>query len=106
MKFYRVENAEGMGPYQAGLCRPHLYDDNHPSPADSGLPSNQYENYYGFASKGSLKNWFRKSDLNIFEAFGFNTYEYQVKSRDVTRGRKQAVMKRDSAFNRRKVTIH
>lgn len=106
MRFYRVENELGHGPYQSGLCRPHLYDAAHPSPEASGLPKYQFDNYYGFTNKQDLKNWFRKSDINLFKSEGFDVWEYQVKSSDVIAGHKQAVMKRDKAFNRRKVTVH
>jgi len=81
MYVYRIENREGLGPYQGGVVTWRHYDEDHPGPQQDNIPydvvfSQQY--HYGFKSKAQLLNWFSKSDLKRFESSGFYVMRYSV----------------------------
>lgn len=123
MKVYRVsydfyKDGQGKanpfldyGPYSFGYLdgRDHLFDPKRcPDPWTSGLGKGTDNPYHRFcfASKEDCKNWFRKSDINFLRAKGFSLYEYEVSSKHVTTGRKQALFDVSKAYSKRKVTIH
>lgn len=109
MYVYRVEHKDRdcpFGPYQMGIARqPHLYDDDHPSPADSGIVM-EPDDFSCFAKKEDLTKWFKSSDLSSFRDYGFDTYRYEIKAQDVKLGDRQAAFKKAKAFSRERVTVH
>lgn len=110
MYVYRVDYKDPKikwGPYQflGPAMGTRLYDENHPSPAQSGIEMEK-DDYSCFTSKDDLVKWFRASDINYFRKFGFDTYRFEVKTGDVKFGKGQAAFKKDKAFKREKVTIH
>ncbi len=107
MYVYRIEHKEiGIGPYQMGLaCTPRLYDDDHPSPSDSGIQM-EPDDFSCFAKPDDLTKWFRTSEFSLFKKFGFDVYRYQVKPDYVKLGDKQAAFKKAKAYKRERVTVH
>ena len=109
MYVYRVEHKNqrvDRGPYTLGLAyKPHLFDENHPSPEQSGIQMSAEWNSC-FAKESDLTKWFKRSDLTWFKEFDFDTFRYEVKADDVQLGDKQAAFRRDRAFKRQKVTLH
>ena len=109
MYVYRVEHEDPRvpyGPYNCGVAiKPHLYDDDHPSPAQSGIEMER-DDFSCFTKKEDLTKWFKASDLSFFRKLGFETFRYEVKTADVKFGDKQAAFKKDRAFKREKVTLH
>lgn len=110
MYVYRVEHKDPRipyGPYQmlGPAMHPHLFDDDHPSPAQSGIEMSR-EDFSCFATKEDLTKWFKNSDLSFLKKIGFETYRYEVKAKDVKLGDRQAAFKKADSFGRQKVTVH
>lgn len=107
MYVYRVEHKEiGIGPYQYCVAyNPRLYDDDHPSPIQSGIEMDP-DDYSCFAKPEDLTKWFRNSDMTSFRKAGFDVFRYEVKADHVKLGDKQAAFKKDKAYKRERVTVH
>jgi len=107
MYVYRVEHKETrIGPYQAcAASSPRLYDDDHPSPMQSGIIMER-DDFSCFAKPADLTKWFRTSEITDFKKYGFDVYRYEIKASDVKLGYKQAAFKKDKAYKRERVTVH
>jgi len=67
MRIFRVENAEGIGAYHAGLTK-HPIESRHPEPSDDNTISDvwwdlwmagkQSDYFFGFAALPDLQAWF------------------------------------------------
>lgn len=102
VKIYRIENSDGVGPYQSywkvkigylvfstnKLLLDHSRDDDHPGPGDYD-DDVYYEKIcecpehwvYGFTSMRDLRAWFCGSERNwliILKAAGYNVVTYEV----------------------------
>lgn len=107
MYVYRVEHKEiGIGPYQCCVAySPRLYDDDHPSPTQSGIEM-EPDDFSCFAKPTDLTKWFRSSEMSEFKKYGFDVYRYEVKPDHVKLGDKQAAFKKAKAYKRERVTVH
>lgn len=104
MFVYRVEKADGNGPYQgtASSFIPHVYGidlQKHPIPHDdmptNGPPWRSYR--FGFRSKAQLRAWFSKLDRELVASRGFQVRRYRVPKNWVLLGGKQVVFNPDVA---------
>ena len=109
MYVYRVEHKDPSiqyGPYQCGVAmKPHLYDDDHPSPLQSGIEMER-DDFSCFVRNDDLTKWFKNSDITDFRKYGFDIFRFEVKADDVKLGDKQAAFKKARAFKRERVTVH
>lgn len=106
MKIYRIENADGDGPYNAAykpgglLYQMHTEDDDgpitahetHPSPwADIASFASRHEGKYrfGFKSMEQLTQWFGPRARKLLESYSFELVEYEVPDKFILPGYRQ-----------------
>ena len=104
MIVYRVENADGRGPY-VGNPVPEMDDaanDRQPMAWQDGLSewwndgkANAYR--YGFRTLEQIKSWFLPDQLTILARHGFRVTEYEVPQSHVLSGKKQVVFNPEQA---------
>lgn len=100
---YRVENAEGQGPYRPdGPANGfnHSCVNSHPTPHNDGIPCPE-EYVCGFTSREQLKEWFDATERTTLRAEGYMIALYIVPGECVVDGKKQLVFdpsKADLAF--------
>jgi hypothetical protein len=123
---YRIENAEGKGPYQGitGMREPLLpmhYSDEHPSPEDDSKLVGNVRNYmrrqdderlpeersvwtfiygdflFGFDSQDQLRRWvYNDQWMKDLDEAGFHLTVLDVPDDEIIAGYTQAIFKRDS----------
>lgn len=96
---WRIENGEGMGPYQAYGCykaagwtaSEHERCTHRPTPNRDGLPHpwDTQSRRYGFATLTDVNRWFTPTERQRLRARGFRLVCLQVPAADVLRGGKQ-----------------
>ena len=115
MKLYRIENAEGLGPYRRNY--PNLWvevsqeDTSHPLPEEDkrlsrlmkDITGDSYpsmydfiEYYCGFESIEHIINWFTPKELSFLHEIRFRVVEYECD--DVLLGNTQLIFKKDEAI--------
>jgi hypothetical protein len=106
MKIYRVQKADGSGPYRSGLIEmwlksshnggshPNAYNDRLLKAKWSKMSEAKQERYkFAFSSMRQLQSWFNKSELKRLKALGFEIKELRVSKRDVIMGSRQVIFK-------------
>lgn len=112
MFVYRLETADGKGPYQGTPTGelPHVYGvdtEKHPVPPADGMggepPWEGGSRYgmaphrFGFASKKQLRDWFSLLDRRYVASKGYYVRRYSVPRKWVHHGRKQVAFHPDYA---------
>jgi hypothetical protein len=99
MIVYRVENKNGVGPYDGtGIwslwqTRDHV-EPSHPGPKDDGIDFKSGEYICGFASYRKLRDWFEAEELVALRKLGFRVRRIRVPRSKVKFGKKQVVFRR------------
>jgi hypothetical protein len=99
MIVYRVENKNGVGPYDGTSdgslwqTRDHV-EPSHPGPKDDGIDFERGEDYCGFASFEQLRDWFESEELVMLRKLGFRVRRISVPRSRVKFGKKQVVFRR------------
>lgn len=110
---YRVESAEGYGPYNTDQYPWGHYSDMydlmkavnlgsaHPMPAGDGIEMRPdfIDDRFGFESCDQLRAWFDARTLAGIARFGYQPYAYEVPDGLIVKGGHQLVF--DAAFSRR-----
>lgn len=94
MHLFRIENAEGDGPYRGGAESIGLdtyADDHHPTHGSlpHHLSCNEMNLRFAFSSLDQLKSWFYVGELRTMQRHGFLLTEWEVDHRAAWSGRKQ-----------------
>jgi hypothetical protein len=94
MLVYRVENADGEGPYAGfkttDLSR-HYNTDTHPGPYYDNIPSVHSYHRFGFSSAEKFVSWFNEDERASLAGDGYRMSIYDVDPAHVIHGRKQVV---------------
>ena len=121
MIVYRIEDANGRGPYSLGVCRKHDigYDGNkrcrHAAPCDEGWDVFDAERVlgitchssalFGFASKRQLVAWFPRDARAKLAAEGCTIVRYRVAKQNAHVSPTQCVFNRAKARRVRKEPV-
>lgn len=119
MKIFRIEDQNGMGPYNSkfiGLdwqINSHLNPNSHPSPdVDIGLRSKIEEIkwirslfYCGFESMQSLNQWFHPKELIALLNAGFTVVTYECSEGYLYVGDRQVIFWKEMATKEGSVEI-
>lgn len=107
MKVYRLENAQGIGPYHAMLFQWDKWTNrNHgtipeaPGPCEDGIgiALNEYKSFkFGFSSLTQLHQWFNDYELEKLAELGFYLGVYEIDANCVRSGKKQIAYRSEFA---------
>lgn len=105
MIVYRVENCNGVGPYQYPgrdnddafalhdlIMQEHNYCRCHPGPGREGFALT-LDHVFGFTSTASMDKWFEHMG-QMLEDCGFSVMEYEVESDFIQHGKAQVTFPR------------
>lgn len=95
MRFYRVEDENGQGPYRRTsplrnqICKDHNTGDRWPDPWEDGIDFDVMGHVCGFPSMDALRDWFEGWGDRLVQA-GFHLNVYEVSEQLVEAGQRQA----------------